>query len=383
MGQFDSLTNQTGDNQFKLNPNVAHGVDFSNIVGDRNARPTTSPPAESQTQTQYQPAQRRQDLPATTVVDNSASYANNSGQRQFTAVSTGDPPRPPHPDDGDSTSSQMGGLVSNFAAVGASAIAFSRYRSSMRGQEVSSFLKLSDVTKPETLSTVQTQADNLTRLVATKGRALDAEVELLALDKPHAFTEITETMPAKGPGMPNTQLIFKQVSEPAALTQGELELAARSEYMRGLERTLVKSFNMGNTSTVSAFRTRQPYITGLAENPMAGLEGVAAPLKELERNSLTLLDETTTGRLALHNSASSEITKGFLVLGGSFAASRGLDRLIYGSNPQGFLTTAYDCAAPFLVFTKMSPLAKVAVMVGGHEAVRAIEHFTAKNKDTN
>jgi len=110
---------------------------------------------------------------------------------------------------------------------------------------------------------------------------------------------------------------------------------------------------------------------------------VAAPLKELERNSLTLLDETTTGRLALHNSASSEITKGFLVLGGIFAASRGLDRLIYGSNPQGFLTTAYDCAAPFLVFTKMSPLAKVAVMVGGHEAVRAIEHFTAKNKDTN
>jgi len=392
MGQFESLTNQTGDHQFRVNPNNRHlqdlpsattlkpgvinGPDFSHVVGNGSNRAQVNAPAE-QARTVEPPRPMTQAV----TVDNSRNYQSQP-QARVEQVSSGDPPRPPHPGDGDSTSMQMGGLVSNAATIGFSAIAFNRYKASLRSNEISNFLSLSDVTKPESLGMVRNQADELTRLVASKGRELDSMVEQVALDKPHAFTEITEMMPAKGAGMPNTQLIFKQVAEPAALTQPELELAARSEYMRGLERTLVKSFNMGNTSTVSAFRTRQPYIVGLHENPMASLEGVAAPLKELETSSLNLLEETTTGRLALHNAASSEITKGVLVLGGSFAASRGLDRMLYGGTSQGFLTTAYDCAAPFLVFTKMSPLAKVAVMVGGHEVVRAIEHFTVKNKES-
>jgi hypothetical protein len=68
------------------------------------------------------------------------------------------------------------------------------------------------------------------------------------------------------------------------------------------------------------------------------------------------------------------------MLAGGFIATRGIDHFIYDGKSQGFLTTAFDCAAPFVVLTKMSPLAKIAIMIGGHELVRGIETMQAKYK---
>jgi hypothetical protein len=148
-----------------------------------------------------------------------------------------------------------------------------------------------------------------------------------------------------------------------------------------LEKVVVKDFNMGNTATVSAYRTRQPYIKGLGDSEAAGIEGLKVPLNKLESLSDSLMEQTTIGRLSLHKAASGEIYTGIGVLAGSFVATRGIDHLIYGGKSQGMLTTGFDCALPFLVLTKMSPLAKVGLMIGVHEAVRGIEYFTAKNKD--
>ena len=229
-----------------------------------------------------------------------------------------------------------------------------------------------------------------------KKTASTAAVESIAQDKPHAFEQKSELMPAKGAGLPPETLHWKQVKNIAdlsdeelklmgegkigRLTEAELDITDRDAYLRGVERTLVKGYDMPHNTTVSAFRQRHPNIEGLGEDEAAHLEGFAKPMQELELASRELLHETRAGKIDLAKANSGKIMEAMGVLGASFVGSRLIDQGLYGSKPQGWLTTAGDIAAPFLVFTKMSPMLKVGAMIGSHEVLRFLDYKNAQQK---
>jgi hypothetical protein len=397
MGQFDSFSH-TSDAPAVQAPNAGH-IDFGRIIREGSAGAgSAAPPPELQAHPSQAPAYRQPVAEAPAVPAAPApSRAPVYGSLSSGSASSFDDAHPPRPAASESVGNQIGNLFSGVAVLGSSAIAASMYAKNARKAEIADWLKLDSVTRPETLADLHAQTESVTGLVAEKSREASAAVDRIAIDKPHAFEEISEQMPAKGAGQPASQLVYKQVrnignlteaeaaqlaeGKIAGLTEAELAIADRDVYLRSVERVLVSGFNMPANTHVSAFRQRQPNLTGLGASEAAEIEGIAAPLNKLEQTSLKLMAETTEGRVALHSSINSQIYKNMAVIGGSFVASRAIDHGIYGGSAQGFLTTAYDCAAPFLVFTKMSPLAKIGVMVGGHEVIRGIEYLTAKNKD--
>ena len=396
MGQFDSFSHTSDAHADQTQAPSAGRIDFGRIIREGSAGAgSAAPPPEMQSNQGQAPVYRPQaaDVPVHPVPAPAPARAYSSSGNQ--PASSFDDDHPPRPAASESTSNQIGNLFSGAAVLGSSAIAASMFAKNARKGEIGEWLKLDAVTKPETLADLHAQAESVTRLVAQKSRDASAAVDRIAIDKPHAFEEISEQMPAKGPGQPATQLVYKQVrghlteaeatqlaeGKIAGLTEAEIAAADSDVYLRSVERVLVSGFNMPANTHVSAFRQRQSNLTGLGKNEFAEAEGLAGPLNKLEETSLKLMAETTEGRVALHSNITSEIYKNMAVIGGSFVASRAIDHGIYGSSAQGFLATAYDCAAPFLVFTKMSPLAKIGVMVGGHELIRGVEYLTARNKD--
>jgi len=384
------------------NPAPAGKLDLSSVLaGPRPDRvvPTVPPPADTRGQLPAaRPQQADTHLPPMQVTAPDRIATTTVAR----PAASSDDQKVARPDPEESTGAQVGNLFSNGAAIGASVLAASKLKGALRSDEISKITQLSETTNPATLEALREQADEVTRLVAAKSKEAALDVEKLAGAKPDAFQEITELMPAKGPGLPPQQLVYHQPKPPRQLTQDELSLppeqqgilkdnmtltdeemgqSIRADYLRGLERRVVKDFNIGNTSTVSAFRTRKPYIDGLAKEPFAVEEGLASPLNKLESLSDEVMEQTTMGRLGLHKTATREIYAGLGMLAGSYVATRGIDHFLYGGKSQGFLTTAFDCAAPFLVLTKMSPVAKIGLMIGGHELVRGIEYMSNKNKD--
>jgi hypothetical protein len=391
MGQLDSV-NQLADAGIKLN---FGGIQFHEVHGAQPAAsPTASdvgfhsvpltPAADNTTvATVAAPAQlapiNYQDTRPAVVAQASAPPRPTSDYGQANA------PRPPHPDDTDSVSDKVGLLATNAATLGASYFVAKHLRDGVRATEAAKWGNLAAVTQPATLAQLRTDTEATTKLVASKSREANAAVEAIADAKPQAFDEISEPMPVKsvslGQQQAPPQLVFKEVRDQTLLTEDEIAVTDRANYLRSMERVLVKDFNIENTSTVSAFEMRKPYIEGLGKSEAAVAEGIAQPLNNVESLSNKLMAETTSGRLNLHNAGTSEIYKGIGVLAGSYVATRGIDYFAYGGKSQGFLTTAYDCAAPLIAFTSMSPLAKFGVMVAGHEAVRLVETMIAKNKD--
>jgi len=306
-----------------------------------------------------------------------------------TIAADASPHRPPHPEDTPSTGEQLGGWVTGLASLGATVIAGKQYAKSLRATETERLTQLKEVVQPGPLKALRGYTDDVVGLVAEKWRGAEAVVTKIAENKPHAFKEKSELMPPKpspdgkplGQQVAPENLIYHEVTDKAALTSEEMAITDRAEYLRGLEKTLVSRFDMPHTTTVSAYRIRYPNIQGLGKGEVPAFEGLSEPLNKLERLADTVMEETTTGRIGIHNAASSEIMKGMGILGGSFVASRALDHTLYGGKSQGGFTTAFDCAAPFLVFTRMSPMLKIGLMIGGHELVRAIEYTSAKNSD--
>jgi hypothetical protein len=378
--------------------NPAARLDLNSII---NAGVARSPQPAAAPERIVQPAPR-QVTDAPVVISPVASSPVTYPDTTRTTVADANPPRPPHPDETLSAGEQVGGLVTSGAAILASTFAYSRLKSSVKADQINKTLELSEVTDPATLEKLRAETSALSATVQGKSDAADKMVEQLAQAKPDAFGEVTELLPAKGPGQPPGQYVYHVPKDVRALTQeelalpeeqqallrgnlslteDELALTDRAEYLRSLNKVLGKSFDIGNTSKTSAFRIRKDSVYGLGDTDAAEAEGLSAPLKNVEGLTRQVMDQSEKGIVKLDTAASSKIFNGAAMLAGSFVATRGIDHFLYGGKSQGFLTTAFDCAAPFVVLTNMSPLAKIGVMIGGHEAVHAIEYFTAKNKD--
>jgi hypothetical protein len=390
MGQFENLLAQPS-HEMPSSARPQH-LDFSSVLGESDNK--QAPPARSTEQTQ--PARVSPPIDINQVSRSTQADQAPPVQSSYKSVDS-QQDTPPRPDPVDSDGNKVGWYLTNGLALGAGGFAVNKYAASLRKSEIDEFLELKAVVKPESLAAMHEQSAAVLKTVADKSRAVAAEVDSIAALKPHAFEEVAEQMPAKKAGEPPTQLLWKRpkadtvVAEHgsqaaadesiASITPEEASVVDRSTYLRNLERRLVKDFDMANTTKVSAFRGRQPYLQDLSKNPFAEPEGLVGPLEKLESMSGHILGETTSGRNALDAAVNSKIMRSAAEIGGSFLATRGIDAAVYGSKSQGFLTTAFDVAAPFITFTKMSTVAKVGLMIGGHELVRAAEYMAAKKKE--